>query len=129
MKKTLTLLVSVLLCSYAMAQTSDIGLLREVSFEDSLYVEAALDSLSFLERAAVSVNRQITGECYFQPECYQFVGQAVKDLGILPGLIVTTDRLTRCSRIGTASHHHFSEDGKIHEGTEAYRFKKRRDVK
>lgn len=124
--KSLILLMSVLLCSAAMAQTSDIGLLREVSFDNGLYVETVPDSLSLLGKASVAVNRQITGECYFEPECNQFVGQAVKEFGVVRGLIITTDRLTRCSRIGTASGHHFSKDGRIHEGTEAYRIKKRR---
>lgn len=128
MKKTLFLLISILVSAGAMAQTaSDLRIIRETSFEDTLYREHVPDSLSAAGRAAVLVNRQLTGECWFEPECYLFVKQAVKEFGFIPGLIITTDRLTRCSRIGTASRHGFGEDGRIHEGTEAYRIKKRRN--
>lgn len=127
MKRSLILLISLFVSAGALAQTSDRQLIRESFFVDSTYVETVPDSLSAIGRAAVAINRQITGECYFEPECYIFVRQAVKEFGLIPGLVITTDRLTRCSRVGTASRHHFSEDGKIHEGTEAYRTRKRRN--
>lgn len=121
MKRITALMLMLFVCNLVKAQTSDSGLIRESSFEDHRYEETVPDSLSVLGRAAVKLNRQLTGECWYEPECYLFVGQAVKEFGLIPGLIITTDRLTRCSRIGTASRHHFSEDGKVHEGVEAYR--------
>lgn len=127
MRRFLTLMVMFLTGAVLQAQTSDFRLIRESSFEDHRYEEAVPDSLSALGRAAVTLNRQLTGECWYEPECYLFVGQAVKEFGILPGLIITTDRLTRCSRIGTASGHHFSKDGKVHEGVEAYRARKKKE--
>lgn len=127
MRRFLTLLLLLLAGAALRAQTSDLRLIRESSFEDGRFEEAVADSLSVLGRAAVKVNRQLTGECWYEPECYLFVGQAIKEFGILPGLVITTDRLTRCSRIGTASRHHFSDDGKIHEGVEAYRVRKKKD--
>lgn len=127
MKRCLIQLLLLLVCASAVAQTrSDSQLIREVSFEDDMFTENMPDSLSTFERTAVKIGRQLTGECWFEPECCIFVGQAVKEFGILPGIVITADRLTRCSRIGTSQHHHFSEDGRIHEGTEAYRGRKRR---
>lgn len=130
MKKSLFLLIFLLVSAGAMAQTvSDMRLIRESSFEDHLFEEHVPDSLGTAGRAAVLINRQLTGECWFEPECYIFVKQAIKEFGVIPGLIITTDRLTRCSRVGTASGHHFSEDGRIHEGVEAYRSGKRRSTR
>lgn len=130
MKKSLILLICISVSAGAMAQTaSDLRIIRETSFEDKKYEEHVPDSLGAVGRTAVLIGRQLTGECWFEPECYIFVGQAVKEFGLVPGLIITSDRLTRCSKIGTASHHHFSDDGRIHEGTEAYRVRKRRTTR
>ncbi|MDO5442410.1 MAG: membrane protein insertion efficiency factor YidD [Bacteroidia bacterium] len=127
MKKSLFLLIFLTVSAGALAQTtSDLRLIRETTFEDHQFEEHVPDSLTAVGRAAVLVNRQLTGECWFEPECYIFVKQAVKEFGLIPGLVITTDRLTRCSKIGTASGHHFSDDGRIHEGVEAYRVRKRR---
>lgn len=126
MKRSMILLISIFVSAVGWAQTSDSGLIREISFDDNSFTETVPDSLSAIGRAAVAVNRQITGECYFEPECYIFVKQAMKEFGIIPGLLITADRLTRCSRTGTSQHHHFSEDGRIHEGVEAYRTGRRR---
>lgn len=126
MKRSMILLIFLFVSAVGRAQTSDSGLIRETSFDDNSFIESLPDSLSAIGRATVAVSRQLTGECYFEPECYIFVKQAVKEFGIIPGLLITTDRLTRCSRIGTAQHHHFSEDGRIREGVEAYRIRRRR---
>ena len=127
MKKCLILLMSLFVSAVTMAQTrSDSQLLREATFEDGGFSESIPDSLSTFGRTAILIGRQLTGECWFEPECCIFAGQAVKEFGVLPGMVITADRLTRCSRIGTSQHHHFSEDGRIHEGTEAYKVRKRR---
>ena len=128
MKKCLVLLMmSLIVSAMAMAQArTDSQLIREASFDEGRYTEELADSLSAFEKTSIKIGRQLTGDCWFEPECALFVGQAVREFGVLPGLVITTDRLTRCSRIGTSQHHHFSEDGLIHEGTEAYKVRKRR---
>lgn len=127
MKRSLILLIFILVSAGARAQTiSDKQLIGSVSFEDHEYEETLPEGLSASARTAAIIGRQLTGDCYFEPECYMFVRQAIDSLGIIPGLIITADRLTRCSRIGTSQHHHFNEDGKIHEGVEVYMPKKRR---
>lgn len=51
----------------------------------------------------------------------QFFKQAVSQMGAVPAVFATADRITRNTRIGTAqSYHPFSPDGKIHQGVEPY---------
>ena len=69
------------------------------------------------------LRHQMRGQCYYAPECVDFFPQAVKDLGPIRGTLSTLDRLTRCTYIGTATFPRElkGKDGRIHEGTEAYR--------
>ena len=66
---------------------------------------------------------QMRGQCYYSPECVEFFPQAVRDLGPVRGTLSTLDRLTRDTFIGTASFPQTlkGKDGRIHEGTQAYR--------
>lgn len=61
----------------------------------------------------------------FDPDNLTFFRTAVKECGLVPGVIFTTDRITRSGRIGLAGRNMIGEDGKIHEGVEAYRPKSR----
>lgn len=69
------------------------------------------------------IRHQMRGQCYYSPECVDFFPQAVRDLGPIRGTLSTLDRLTRCTYIGTATFPRElkGRDGRIHEGTEAYR--------
>ena len=67
------------------------------------------------------IRHQMRGRCYYEPECVDFFPQAVKDLGPVRGTLSTLDRLTRCTYIGTAAFPLKGADGKVHEGTQAYR--------
>ena len=67
------------------------------------------------------IRQQMRGRCYYEPECVDFFPQAVKDLGPVRGTLSTLDRLTRCTYIGTAAVPLKGADGKVHEGTQAYR--------
>ena len=117
MKRAIILTVSVLLCTSAMAQTPDAVLLRRASFDAPA---AAADSLGRAGRAARAVGRQLAGSCPFDPDHGTFLKEATREAGFVPAVLFTIDRMTRSGRIGTVQHHHFSEDGLIHEGVEAY---------
>ena len=69
------------------------------------------------------IRHQMRGQCYYSPECVDFFPQAASDLGPIRGTLSTLDRLTRCTYIGTATFPRElkGKDGRIHEGTEAYR--------
>lgn len=70
---------------------------------------------------------QMRGQCYYEPECVEFFPQALRDLGPVRGFMSMLDRMTRDTFIGTASFpaELKGRDGKIHEGTDAYRRRRR----
>lgn len=120
MKRALPLIAALLACTVATAQTSDGTLLRRASFDAPA---DSLGALGFIE----AVDLQLVGSCPFDPGHRAFFRQAVREAGPLRAVIFLADRLTRSGRVGTAQHHHFSEDGRIHEGVEAYLPKKRKE--
>ena len=69
------------------------------------------------------IRHQMRGQCYYAPQCVDFFPQAVRDLGPIRGTLSTLDRLTRCTYIGTATFPRElkGKDGRIHEGPQAYR--------
>ncbi|MDD5950975.1 MAG: hypothetical protein PUC53_03750 [Bacteroidales bacterium] len=74
--------------------------------------------------AAISLNAQGRfGSSRFEPDNRTFFKQAREEFGLFPAIIFTSDRLTRGGRIGTAGVNMAGEDGLIHEGIDAYRFR------
>lgn len=69
------------------------------------------------------LRHQLRGQCYYAPECVDFFPQAVKDLGPVRGTLSMLDRMMRDTYIGTATFPAAlkGKDGRIHEGTQAYR--------
>lgn len=57
---------------------------------------------------------------WFEPSCGRYFGPAVKELGLVPGVLSTADRITRTGRISAADRPRLSPDGLVHEGPEAY---------
>lgn len=104
MTRCLISIFLLLLSVSAFAQKSDSQLVLETSFSESIYDESIPESYSAFAKVAEVVSRQLTGECYFEPKCYLYFEDAVRKNGVIPGFIITTDRLTRCSRIGMAGH-------------------------
>lgn len=125
MRRAIILTAALLLCAVATAQTGDAALLRRAHFGTPA-AEAA-DSLQAEGRVAAAIGLQLAGKCPFDPDNSAFFRQAVREAGFFPAIIFTADRLTRSGRVGTAQHHHFSEDGLIHEGVEAYLPGKRKE--
>ena len=117
MKRAVILCAALFACAVATAQTSDASLLRRASFDAPA---AAADSLKAADRVAAALDRQLAGTCPFDPDNRSFFKLAVREAGFFPAVIFTADRLTRSGRVGTAQHHHFSEDGLIHEDVKAY---------
>lgn len=124
MRRAIILTAAIMVCAAAAAQTPDAALLRRASFDAPA---PAADSLGWPGRAAVAVGRQLAGTCPFDPDHGTFFKEASRKAGFFPAVLFTVDRMTRSGRIGTAQHHHFSEDGLIHEGVEAYLPRKRKN--
>lgn len=124
MKRAIILTAAIIVCAAAAAQTPDAALLRRASFDAPA---PASDSLGWPQRAAAAIGRQLAGTCPFDPDNTAFFKEASHKAGFFPAVLFTVDRMTRSGRVGTAQHHHFSEDGLIHEGVEAYLPRKKKD--
>lgn len=76
------------------------------------------------------VRHQISGSCKFEQECIDFLPAAVNAYGPIRGFFSYLDRVTRCSRVGTASYPASLKTGKgrIREDETAYR-RRRSDEK
>lgn len=70
------------------------------------------------------ISAQLSRDCAFIPSCSEYSKQLIKEYGIVKGTFLTSDRLTRCTRISLAdkpSYYFDAPDGKIHETVERYR--------
>jgi len=73
------------------------------------------------------VSEQISAVCGFEPSCSGFSVIAIKKLGIIRGLFLTADRLTRCNgETQTESEYYLfdTRKSKVFDDPDMYRFKK-----
>lgn len=98
----------------------DRELIRRADFSGLVVKEAAPDSANASERALWAVRRQLTGRDLYEPANYMFLRPAVKELGFVPAAFALSDRILRDTRLGTVRAIPDPEDGRIHEGPEAY---------
>lgn len=111
-----------ILCQGLFGQTPDLELILSKDFESVKMDESLPDSLTKFERVSSIINRQLSGQCNYDPECNFFLSDAIDTFGVVPALVITSDRLTRSGKIGSAGAGSRREsDGKIHEGVDAYR--------
>ena len=78
------------------------------------------DSISAAERIAGTIGKQLTGHNFYNPPTYLFLRPAVRQLGFAGGLLATSDRVMRASKIGTADNKVPRGPFGIEEGPEAY---------
>ena len=103
--------------------------------DDRSLVEAALSAPAVAYSDSSShpawhfVRHQISGSCKFETECIDFLPAAVKAYGPVRGFFSYLDRVTRCSRVGTASYPASlkTRQGRIREDERAYR-RRRKDA-
>ena len=123
--KRLAIIASVLLaCASAFAQTDERELLRDADFSGQLIKETPPAGANCAETAMWSLRRQLTGRDMYEPANYMFVRQATREIGLVPAVFATADRILRDTRIGTVRAIPNPEDGRIHEGPEAYKLKR-----
>lgn len=112
---------ALLACVSALAQTADRDLLRQADFSSRCITETPPAGANAAEKALWGIRRQLTGQDLYEPANYMFVRPAVRELGLIPAVFATSDRILRDTRIGTVNVRRDPVDGKIHEGTEAYK--------
>ena len=124
--RRLALIAAALLCYAALfSQTSDAGLIRQADFSGQLVSEAPPDGADCAERAHYLIRKQLAGRDAYDPPTYMFFRQAVRQIGFVPAVLATSDRLLRDTRIGTAGVHLNPDDPFIHEGPEAYALRRK----
>lgn len=70
------------------------------------------------------VSPQISAGCLYETSCSRFSRKAIHEFGIIKGVALTADRLSRCNRISAAgiSRDRFNADGKVADEPSMYRF-------
>ncbi|GAA5035934.1 hypothetical protein GCM10011506_31540 [Marivirga lumbricoides] len=78
-------------------------------------------SLGFYQK---NISVQIAANCVFAKTCSHFSKDLTNEFGILGGMVLSIDRLSRCNRISIleTSPLNFDEKGKIKESVNDYRF-------
>ena len=71
-------------------------------------------------------SKQFSSSCLYNPSCSNMSKLLIHDFGIVKGVFLSADRLTRCNRLAAAQVHPMRinpSDGKVHETSDVYRFK------
>ncbi len=71
-------------------------------------------------------SKQLFASCLFNPSCSEMSKHFIRDFGILKGIALSADRLTRCNRIAGHNLHPIrlnKTDYKIHENSEMFKVK------
>jgi putative component of membrane protein insertase Oxa1/YidC/SpoIIIJ protein YidD len=68
---------------------------------------------------------QISASCLYQQSCSRFSRAAISEFGIVKGIALTADRLSRCNRVAGSSINPFriTESGKVYDLPAMYRLK------
>ena len=73
------------------------------------------------------ISSQLASDCRYVPSCSEYSKLLIKDFGMTKGVFCSADRLMRCFRVAIAGipQSEFDPvDGKIHENTDRYSFKR-----
>lgn len=140
----LVILFSILFSSSSLSQSlGDMTLLKNTEFEKREYREREvgygfkegkktlnpfyhiLSSSMYLYQKFISP--QLSRGCAFNPSCSQYSKDLIEEYGVIKGSILSSDRITRCTRVSLSdkSHYHFdTKDGKMHETVDRYKLGK-----
>ncbi len=70
------------------------------------------------------ISPQFSSTCLYSPSCSSFSKTLISDFGIITGIVLTADRLSRCNRLALFDFNSWEVDtqtGKIKESTSYYR--------
>ena len=109
-----------LLASMPLCAQQDRNLMLQADFDSLLVREPFPEGANGAEKAAITIGRQLLGHNYYNPPNVLFLRQAVREIGPVRGILATSDRLLRASKIGTADYSLPRPPRGIEEGPEAY---------
>ena len=109
-----------LLASTPLCAQQERDLMLHADFDSLTVRETFPKSANGIEKAAITIGRQILGHNYYNPPNVLFLRQAVREIGPVQGILATSDRLLRASKIGTADYSLPRPPLGIEEGPEAY---------
>ena len=109
-----------LLASMPLCAQQDRNLMLQADFDTLLVREPFPEGANGVEKAAITIGRQLLGHNYYNPPNVLFLRQAVREIGPVRGILATSDRLLRASKIGTADYSLPRPPRGIEEGPEAY---------
>lgn len=67
-----------------------------------------------------SLSKHFSADCLYSPSCSNFSKDVIRHYGILKGIFLTADRLSRCNRIAQTSLHPLSLDPESHRSKDGY---------
>jgi putative membrane protein insertion efficiency factor len=73
-----------------------------------------------------SLSKHFSADCLYEPSCSNFSKDVIQHYGLLKGVFLTADRLSRCNRIAQTSLHPLTIDpntGRSTDGYTKYRFR------
>ncbi|MCF8296331.1 MAG: membrane protein insertion efficiency factor YidD [Saprospiraceae bacterium] len=85
----------------------------------------SLGGLMYIYQKVISV--QFSASCLYNPTCSNFSRLLIAEYGIIKGIALSADRLTRCNRLAISSIYLSKidkHDHKVHESVEIYKLKK-----
>jgi len=130
--------------SFYSQPSSDLNLLIHHKIEDTTLVKKRVVSYAFKDKNwfvkynPVSlvfggglffyqklISPQIVMGCAFDPSCSNFSKGCIKEYGVIKGVALSTDRLTRCTRLSAIDFHPvlFNENGKVNDQPAFYQLR------
>ncbi|PWD99135.1 membrane protein insertion efficiency factor YidD [Marinilabilia rubra] len=71
-------------------------------------IKLTLGSLLYIYQTSIS--KHFSADCLYEPSCSNFSRDVISHFGVIKGVFLTADRLTRCNRIAQTSLHPLSID-------------------
>jgi putative membrane protein insertion efficiency factor len=67
-----------------------------------------------------SLSQQFSADCLYSPTCSSFSKDVISHYGLIKGIILTADRLSRCNRIAQTSLHPLTINEHNHRSEDSY---------
>lgn len=71
-----------------------------------------------------AITYQFSAGCIYNPTCSEFSKQCIREYGLFKGVLLSADRLSRCSRIVAPEIHPLKIDRKTHRANDKMEFYK-----